>query len=136
LTWLRDVVTENAVLKALSLLIALGLFTYLHGQQDQQQRAVAVNVVLRLPPDSAKRELMTPVPASITLTLRGSARALDHLLQTNIPPVEVDVRDGQKESIVFDDKMFALPADVEIALIDPPSIDLEWQDVVTRQIPI
>jgi YbbR domain-containing protein len=97
---------------------------------------VAINVVLRLPPDSARRELMTPVPASITVTLRGPARALDRLLQTNLPPVEVDVRDGQKESVVFDEKMLALPADVEIALIDPPSIDLEWQDIVTRQIPV
>lgn len=136
LTSLREAVTENVGLKALSLAFALGLFVYLHGQEDQQQRAVAVNVVLRLPPDGAKRELMSPVPASITLTLRGPARALDRLLQTNIAPVEVDVRDGQKDSIVFDDKMFALPADVEIALIDPPSIDLEWQDIVTRQIPV
>ena len=51
-TWLREAFTDNVGLKALSLTFALGLFTYLHGQQDQQQRAVAVNVVLRLPPDS------------------------------------------------------------------------------------
>jgi YbbR domain-containing protein len=136
LTWLREAFTDNVGLKALSLTFALGLFTYLHGQQDQQQRAVAVNVVLRLPPDSARRELMTPVPASITVTLRGPARALDRLLQTNIPPVELDVRDGQKSTIVFDDKMLSLPEDVDIALIDPPSIDLDWQDIVTRQIPV
>ncbi|HEY6560076.1 MAG TPA: CdaR family protein [Polyangiaceae bacterium] len=135
-TWLREAFTDNVGLKALSLTFALGLFTYLHGQQDQQQRAVAVNVVLRLPPDSARRELMTPVPASITLTLRGPARALDRLLQTNFPPVELDVRDGQRSTIVFDDKMLSLPEDVEIALIDPPSIDLDWQDIVTRQIPV
>ena len=136
LNWLREAFTDNVGLKALSLTFALGLFTYLHGQQDQQQRAVAVNVVLRLPPDSARRELMTPVPASITLTLRGPARALDRLLQTSIPPVEIDVRDGQKNTIVFDDEMLSLPEDVEIALIDPPSIDLDWQDIVTRQIPV
>jgi YbbR domain-containing protein len=135
-TWLREAFTDNVGLKALSLTFALGLFTYLHGQQDQQQRAVAVNVVLRLPPDSARRELMTPVPASITLTLRGPARALDRLLQTNFPPVELDVRDGQRSTVVFDDKMLSLPEDVEIALIDPPSIDLDWQDIVTRQIPV
>lgn len=132
--WLRAAFFENVGLKALSLAFAIGMFVYQRGQEDQQQRTVPIGVVMRLPPDSAKRELMTPIPASIHLTLRGSTRAIDRLLQTGIAPVEVDLRDGQREAVVFEAKMFSLPPEVEVAVIDPPSIELDWQDVVTRQI--
>jgi YbbR-like protein len=134
--WLKAAFTGNLGLKALSLAFAIGLFVYQKGQEDQQQRTVAVGVVMRLPPESARRELMTPIPASIHVTLKGTTRAIDHLIQTGVAPVELDLRDGQRDSIVFEPGMFSLPPDVEITIIDPPNIDLEWQDVVTRQIPL
>jgi len=132
---LRDTLIENAGLKALSLAFALGLFAYLHGQQDQQMRTIPVAVVVR-PPEDVKRELMTTIPPSIHVTLRGSTRAIDRVIQSGNVTVEIDLRDGHTESIVFEPKMFSLPSEVEIAIIDPPSIELEWQDVVTRQIPV
>lgn len=135
-TLLRHAVTENLGLKVLSLLFALGLFVYLQGQEDTQQRTVAAGVVLRLPPESAHRELMTQVPANIHVTLRGAAGALDRMIQTGIPPVEVDLRQGQEGTVTFDRGMFNLPQGVEVVIIDPPSIKLEWQDVVSRKIPI
>ena len=134
--WLRAALTENLGLKTLSLAFALGLFFYQKGQQDQQQRTVPVGVVMRLPPESAKRELMTPIPAAIHVTLRGSTRAIDQLIQAGVAPVEIDLRDGLRDSVTFENGMFSLPPEVEITIIDPPSIDLEWQDVVTRQIPL
>ncbi len=136
LAWLKEAFTANLGLKFLSLAFALGLFGYLHGQEDQQQRTVPVGVVLRLPPESAKRELMTPIPASIHVTLRGSTRAIDNLIQTGIAPVEVDLSKGHKDSIVFEPAMFSLPPGMEVAIIDPPTIDLDWQDVVTRKIEV
>ncbi|MCA9596045.1 MAG: YbbR-like domain-containing protein [Myxococcales bacterium] len=134
--WFREAFTANLGLKLLAMTFALGLFAYQRGQEDQQQRTIPVGVVMRLPPDSAKRELMTPIPASIHVTLRGSTRAIDRLIQTGVAPVEIDLRDGQKDTVVFEPGMFTLPPDVEITIVDPPSIDLEWQDVVTRQIPV
>lgn len=134
--WLRAALTDNLGLKALSLAFALGLFFYQKGQQDQQQRTVAVGVVMRLPPETSKRELMTPIPATVHVTLRGSTRAIDQLIQSGVAPVEIDLRDGQRESVTFEPSMFSLPPAVEITIIDPPSIALEWQDVVTRQIPL
>lgn len=136
LAWFKQAFTANLGLKFLSLAFALGLYGYLHGQEDQQQRTVPVGVVLRLPPESAKRELMTPIPASIHVTLRGSTRAIDNLIQTGIAPVEADLSAGQKDSITFEPSMFSLPPGMQVAIIDPPSIDLEWQDVINRKIPV
>lgn len=132
----RDSFTENLGLKALAMAFALGLFAFVHGQEEEQQRTVPVALVLRLPQTAAERELMTPIPASIHVTLQGSARAIDSLLQAGIPPVEIDLRDGRRESVVFDEGMFALPPETKISIIDPASIELAWEDVATRQIPI
>jgi len=134
--FLRDAFTENIGLKALSFSFAIGLFAFLRGQEDEQQRTIPVPVVMRPPPENAERELMTPIPASIHVTLKGSSRAIDRLLQTGVPPVEIDLRETRKESIVFEERMFTLPPDTTITIIDPRSIDLEWEDIATRQIPV
>ncbi|HKY35510.1 MAG TPA: CdaR family protein [Polyangiaceae bacterium] len=136
LTFLRDSFTDNIGLKALAMCFALGLFAFVHGQEEEQQRTVPVALVMRLPQGSAQRELMTPIPASIHVTLQGSARAIDALIQDGIPPVEIDLRDGRRESVVFDESMFTLPPETKITIIDPSSIELDWEDVATRQIPI
>ena len=138
LSWFKEAFTENVGLKALSLAFAVGLFVYLHGQQDLQERTIPVDLMMRLPPKSAehKRELMTQVRPSIHVTLQGSARAIDQLLQRGVAPVELDLRDGTTESVTFEKEMISLPPGVEVKIIDPPSVQLEWQDVVTRQIPV
>jgi YbbR domain-containing protein len=134
--FLKGAFLDNLGLKALSLAFAVGLFVYLQGQEDEQQRTVAAAVVLRLPPESAKRELMTPIPANVHVTLRGSARALDNLIQVGVPPVEIDLREAQLDTLVFEPSMFNVPRGIDIVIIDPPSIPLEWQEVVTRKIPV
>ena len=134
--FLGEALTSNLSLKLLSLFVAFGLVAYTRGQLDETQRTIPVPVILRLPPESANRELMTQVPANIHVTLQGTTRAIDQLIQTGIPPVELDLRDGRRDTILFEEDMFSLPADVEVKIIDPPSLDLEWQDVISRTIPV
>jgi hypothetical protein len=134
--WLREALTENLSLKALSLAVALGLAAYTRGQLDRTQRTIPVGVVLRLPPDRLHRELMTPMPANVDVTVVGTTHAIDRLIQTGISPVEIDLRVGSEETAGFDRDMFTLPPDVELKFVDPPSITLEWQDVIARTIPI
>lgn len=134
--FVRDALTENIGLKALAMCFALGLFAFVHGQEEEQQRTVPVALVMRLPQGSAQRELMTAIPASIHVTLQGSARAIDSLLQAGVPPVEIDLRDGRRDSVVFEKDMFTLPPDISVIIIDPSSIELTWEDVATRQLPI
>src|SRR5688572_4844343 len=127
--FLRDSFTENLGLKALAMCFALGLFAFVHGQEEVLQRTVPVGLAVRLPPSSAQRELMTPIPASIHVTLEASARVIDDLIQSGIDPIEIDLRDGRRESVVFDEGMFTLPPDTKVTIIDPSSIELTWEDV-------
>lgn len=135
LRFLRNAFTANLGLKAISLVFALFLFAYIHGQRNIQQRTVPVGVI-SLPPESEDRELMTRIPPSIHVTLRGTARALDQLVQSGLTPVEIDLRNGYKRSVQFTRDLFELPPEVDIVFVDPPSIDLDWEKVVTRSIPL
>ena len=135
-TFLREAFTENLGLKALSFAFAVGLFLFLYGQRDEQQRTVAVGLSFRPPAEDSTRELMTQLPASIHVTLRGPAHAIDRLVQAGMPPLTIDLRNGERESITFNERMFSLPPDTHVTASDPPSIELEWEDVIARQIPI
>jgi hypothetical protein len=80
---------------------------------------------------------MTQMPPSIHVTLRGTARAIDTLVKSGgLAPVEVDLREGQRDSVVFQKSRFNTPPGVDITIIDPPRISLEWQKVIERPIPL
>jgi YbbR domain-containing protein len=134
--FLREAFTENLGLKSISLAFAFGLFMFLYGQRDEQQRTVAVGITSRPPSEDSARELMTQLPASIHVTLRGPAHVIDRLVQAGIPPITIDLRNGERDSIVFNERMFSLPPDTHVTAADPPSIELEWEDVIARQIPV
>jgi YbbR domain-containing protein len=134
--FVKEAFTENIALKALALAFSLGLFAYLQRHHDEEQRTVPVSVVLKPPPKSAKRELMTPIPASVQVYLRGSSRQLDKLIRGGVGPLVVDLRDGQRDSIVFDESMLSLEPGVEVRNIEPSTIHLKWEDVITREVPL
>lgn len=135
LLYLKQAFTQNLGLKLLSFLFAFSFFGYIHLREDIQQRTIPVGVI-SLRSDSGTRELMTPLPPSIQLTLRGSHRAMSKLIQEGIAPVEIDLRDGHRTSITFTRGMFLIPRELEFISVDPPRLELEWEDIVTRQLPL
>lgn len=132
---LRNALTQNVGLKLLSFTCALLLYSLVHGAQDAQ-RSVSVNLVVLLPPETARRVLVSPIPPSVRVTLRGSHVALDELHADDIGNVQLDVRDGQEKRVVLDKSLVHVPAGVVVDQVDPPSIDLVWDDLVTRDIPV
>jgi YbbR domain-containing protein len=79
---------------------------------------------------------MSQLPAAVHVTLRGPTRVIDRLVQSGVPPVTIDLRTGERESVTFEPGMFQLPPDTRITLVDPPSLELEWEEVIARQIPL
>jgi YbbR domain-containing protein len=62
-------------------------------------------------------------------------RALEELAATN-PAVDVDLREGSMEHVKFTPENIDVPPGVRVRLIDPGSLALEWQEIVTRRVPV
>ncbi|MFO0675493.1 MAG: CdaR family protein [Polyangiaceae bacterium] len=131
----KSIVTENAQLKLLSLAFALVLYSLVHGASDAQ-RSVSVNLVMMLPPGTANRILVSQLPPTIRLTLRGPRAVLDDLRNEDLGNVQVDVRTGTEKRVILDPSMVHLPAAVRVEQLDPPVIDLEWEEQVMRDVPV
>jgi hypothetical protein len=131
----RSVVTENLNLKLLSLAFALLLYSFVHGSTDAQ-RSLLVSVVALTPPESANRELATPIPAEIRVTVRGPRSMLDDVHADDIGSVQIDLRRGDETRVVFDPSMVPVPPGLKVEQIDPPTIDLTWEDRVVRDVPV
>lgn len=132
---LRSALTENVGLKMLSFFCALLLYSLVHGSQDAQ-KSVSVDLVVLLPPESAQRVLVSQLPPRVRVTLRGSRTALDELHGDDVGNIQLDVRVGQEKRIVIDPALVHVPAGIKVEQVDPPSIDLMWDDLVTRDVPV
>jgi YbbR domain-containing protein len=131
----RAALTENLYLKFLSFALALLLYSSFHGTQDAQ-RSVSVNLVLVMPQDSGNRVLVSPVPEAVRLTLRGPRSSLDELRADDVGNIQVVLHSSAERRVRLDPAMVHVPPNVRVEQIDPPAIDLTWEDVVVRDLPV
>lgn len=132
---LKAAFTENLNLKFLAFAMSLILYSLFHGAQDAQ-RTMTVNLVALMPPESTNRVLVSPMPPSVRLTLRGSRASLDDLRADDIGNLQIDVHTGTERRVTLDPSMVHVPPSVRVEQIDPPAIDLAWEDQVVRDVPI
>jgi YbbR-like protein len=132
---LRDLMIENFGLKVLSFAFALGLYAFVHGSQDAQ-RSLQVDVVATPPPESAHRVLLTPLPPTVRVTVRGPRAILDDLKADDLGAFQLDLKSGKTDNIVFDPAAIHLPPGMRAEQIDPPSITLRWEDEIVREVPV
>jgi hypothetical protein len=132
---IRASLTENLNLKLLSFACALLLYSLVHSSQDAQ-RSVLVDLVVVLPPETANRVLANQLPPQVRLTLRGPRAALDDLHPDDIGNLQVDVHSGNQKRITLEDSMVHVPPGVHVEQIDPPALNLVWEDEIVRDVPI
>ena len=132
---LRSMFVENLNLKVLSFAFALLLYSLVHGSQEAQ-RSLLFSAVALTPPATSNRVLMTPIPAQIRVTLRGPRSSLDELHADDIGNVQLDLRDGTSTRVNIEPSMIPVPPGLKIEQIDPPEIDLAWEDVIVRDVPV
>ncbi|TKD12702.1 YbbR-like domain-containing protein [Polyangium fumosum] len=132
---IRAALLDNIGLKILSLLCALGIYAFIHGAENAQ-RTFSVSVVTIMPPESANRQLMTQIPNEVKVTLRGSRTQLDDLRSDDLGTLQLNLRSGRETNLDLKPSMFRVPTGVQIEEVQPPSIELRWDDVVEREIPV
>jgi hypothetical protein len=134
LDWLRGAFTENLSLKLISLAFSLGFYFYVNGSQNAQ-RSFPVSVVVLLPRDAQNRILLTQPPPTVRLTLRGGRALLDELKAEDLGTAVLDLRRAPEHYATFETSGLAIPPGVR-ADIDPPGIELTWDDIVLREVPV
>lgn len=131
----RKTFTHNVGLKLASLLMAVGLFSLVRGSEDAQ-RSIFVDVVALLPPPAANKILISELPDKVKLTLQGSRSMLHAVRTQDIPPVQIDLRSGNRSYYYFDPEEFEVPASVRIVQVAPSSIPLSWAERAVRRVPV
>lgn len=132
---LRTAFTANLGLKAVAFVAALVLVAYQRSQEDERTRTVPFSVDVQLPETSKRRELMTAIPPSIRITVQGSLSALDELSNAS-NNLELDLRKGNVDRVQFSPENFRLPPGTRIKAIEPTGLDLEWQNIIEREVPV
>jgi YbbR-like protein len=131
----RSLLTDNLNLKLVSFASALILYSLVHGSQEAQ-RSLLLSVVALTPPESANRVLMTPIPAQLRVTVRGPRSALDDLHADDMANVQLDLHGGDETRVTFEPSMIPVPPGLKVEQIDPPAIDLAWEDLIVRDVPV
>jgi hypothetical protein len=134
LAYLRSAAAQNLSLKLLAFGSSLLLYSWVHGSQEAQ-RTLNLNVDTAMP-DKPSRVLTTPIPPTIRVTVRGPKSTLDSLRTEDIPSVLLDIRKGSESRVTIDPSMIPAPPGLKVEQIDPPAIDLVWEDVIGRDIPV
>ncbi len=132
--WTR-VITRDMGLKVASVAVALFLYGLVHGSTDIQ-RTSELQLDVRMPPPPSSRVLLTPLPPRVRVTLRGSKLMLDELRDESIGSLEVDLRDGVDRRVEFDKHMVRVPPGIKVEQIDPPAIEMRWDETIERILPV
>ncbi|EYF03634.1 CdaR family protein [Chondromyces apiculatus] len=132
---IRSAFLENIGLKALSLTFALGFYAFIHGAENAQ-RTFSVSVVSVMPKEELNRQLMTQLPTEVAVTLTGSRTTLDDLRADDLGTLQLDLRTGRVPYVELDASMFHVPEGLVAEQVYPPRIELRWDDVITRVIPV
>lgn len=132
--WAR-IVRTDAGLKFASLAVALFLYGLVHGSTDIQ-RTAELRLDVRMPPPASGKILLTPLPPRVRVTLRGPKLMLDDVRSDSIGSLEVDLRAGSDKRVEFDKRMVRVPPGIKIEQIDPPSIEMRWDEMIERMLPV
>jgi len=131
---LRAGLTENLGLKLVSFACALLLYSLVHSPQDAQ-RSMSASLVVTLPSGSANRVLINQLPTQVRLLLRGAPAKLDDLHADDLS-VQAELTSTNERFFRLDPKVVHAPPGVRVEAIDPASIELIWEDIITRDVPI
>ncbi len=125
---------ENFGLKLVSFACALLLYSLVHSSQDAQ-RSMSASLVVTLPPGSGNRVLVNQLPPQVRLLLRGAPAKLDDLHADDLG-VQAVLTSTSDRFLRLDPSLVHAPPGVRVEAIDPSSIELVWEDVITRDVPI
>jgi len=129
---LRALFVDNAPLKAVSMALALTLFTLVHAERDTQA-GFNVPVVYELSPD---RVLTSDPPGVVHLVVRGPWTKLRQFDESQLAPLEIDLARVAEGDLHLEPDMVKLPPGLTAVEFSPPTLRIAFQARETRSLPI
>lgn len=127
--------TENAGLKATSLIFAMALYGVVRGA-GTVERGLEVSLLVRPPASDVRRVLMTDLPDRVRVVVKGPPTLVNAIRPESIGGAEVNISDGRVAVARVDPATMQLPAGVTILSVQPASLQLSWEDLVERDVPV
>lgn len=134
--WLRALLFEDWTLKALALVITLGLWFAVTTQRapaTRLLRGVPLEFVL---PENI--EIGNDPPKAVEVTLQGGRGKLDEMNAANLVAIAdvTGLRPGDRVARLYDLVRLDLPEDVRVTEVTPRSVTLRLETVVERDVPV
>jgi YbbR domain-containing protein len=121
---------ENAALKLVALILAITLFILVSGERETE-RSLPVKIAYVRPDD---RVLVSNVPDTIEVWVRGPWTRIKRLDQNDVDPIIVDLTKHTDGEIRFDAGGVRLPAGLTVSAIRPSAIHVAFERV--KRVPI
>ena len=133
---LREIVTENVGLKAVSMVISLALFGVVRGSGNVQ-RSVDVPVTYVLPTDEPGHAVvLSALPEKVRVTLRGPPSVLATLRPEELGAMQLDLREAKPRQVRLRPEALSMPAGTSLVSLTPDVVPLQWDQIVERSLPV
>lgn len=127
---------ENLGVKLISLALSIAIFSYFRGAGVVTRSLdLPVNVLLPSTNEGAS-VLLTPLPESVRMTVRGLPSVVGALRPESIGQIQLDLREGQRARVRFNPNASRLPPGVTLLGVSPDALDLRWDHFATRLVPV
>ena len=124
---------ENALLKGVSLVLAIVLFAVVHGEKD----AVTGLYVRVVYVEGADRVLMSEQVAEVRVNVRGPLGVVSRLDEHDLEPMRVDLASFRDSDVLrFTEDRIKLPRGLHVATITPASVPLRFEPRVEKSVPV
>jgi YbbR domain-containing protein len=129
---LRRLFIHDGLLKAVSLVTAVGLFFFVRGDKDATTGAY-VKVIYVLPKD---RVLVSEPTSELRISVRGPWTRVTRFDEHDLEPLRVDLSNLSSGDLRFTEDMVKLPVGLRLASFTPTSVKLRFERRVARMVPV
>lgn len=128
--FLIEAATANWGTKIMAFLLALIVFVV---TRDEVQRSFKIPLRVVQDPD---RVLLTEVPRNVEVRLRGPWTNVNRIGADALGPALLDLREARPGPMELDPATIVMPAGVVLDALDYDPIDLRFEPVIERSVPI
>lgn len=102
--------------------------------REEASRRVMVELAIDLPPET-ERVPAAPLPPRVAVTVRGPRDVVERLRAEEAGPIKIDLRSAPAR-IDLAAAAVPLPTGVSVVTVDPATLDLRWEEILARDVPL